>query len=113
MAAADPTTPGGMSPPCPTKALFGIVCPGCGSARMVYSLLHADLAKALAYNAVGVVVVVLLIWSFLAWTLRRTSGRHLPRWEHWRWAPVTVGVVIAIWFIIRNLPFAPFTALAV
>lgn len=113
VAAADPTTPGGMSPPCPTKALFGIVCPGCGSARMIYSLVHGDLRSAFAYNAIGVVVVVLLAWSYVAWTLRRTTGRHFPRWENWRWAPITVGVVIGVWFVLRNLPFAPFTALAV
>lgn len=113
VAAADPTTPGGASPPCPTKALLGIVCPGCGSARMLYSLLHGDLRSALAFNAVGVGVLVLLLWSFVGWTLRRVSGRRIPRWESWRWAPVSVGVVAAVWLIARNLPFPPFTSLAV
>lgn len=113
VASADPTTPGGASPPCPTKALLGIVCPGCGSARMLYSLLHGDLRSAVAFNAVGVGVIVLLLWSFVGWTLRRVSGRRIPRWESWRWAPVAVGAVAAVWLIVRNLPFPPFTSLAV
>ncbi|HEY0229106.1 MAG TPA: DUF2752 domain-containing protein, partial [Mycobacterium sp.] len=36
----DPTTPHGPLPVCPTEALLGIDCPGCGSLRMLYSLMH-------------------------------------------------------------------------
>lgn len=113
VAFADPTTPGGVSPPCPTKALFGIVCPGCGSARMLYSLVHGDLRSALAYNAVGVAMLVLLVWSYIAWTTRRITGRRVPRWETLRWAPLAIGALATVWLIVRNLPFAPFDALAV
>ena len=111
--AADPTTPGGVSPPCPTKALFGIVCPGCGAARMLYSLLHGDVGAALAYNAVGVVSLALILWTFVAWTASRLGGHRMPRWEAWRWSPIVIGIVVAAWTVARNLPFAPFTALAV
>ncbi len=113
VALTDPTTPGGMSPPCPTKALFGIVCPGCGSARMLYSVLHGDLRAAAAYNAVGLVALVLVVWTYVAWSTRTITGRRIRRWETWRWSPVAVGVVVAVWAIIRNLPVSPFTALAV
>ena len=113
VAVADPTTPGGVSPPCPTKSLLGIVCPGCGSARMIYSLVHGDLRSALAYNAVGVAMLVLLAWSYIAWSTRRITGRQVPRWETLRWAPVAIGGLSAVWLVVRNLPFAPFDALAV
>ncbi|BBX75130.1 hypothetical protein MSHI_30360 [Mycobacterium shinjukuense] len=43
---ADPTTPNGPLPTCPTKALLGIDCPGCGSLRMLHSLMHGDLLAA-------------------------------------------------------------------
>ena len=56
--------PDGHLPACPTKTLLGIVCPGCGTMRMLYSLMHGDIAGALHYNAVGLVAVVLLAWSF-------------------------------------------------
>lgn len=111
--ATDPTTPGGMSPPCPTKALFGIVCPGCGSARMLYSLIHGDFRAALAYNAVGLILLLLIGWMFIAWSVSRISGRRLPRWETRRWSMIVLVAVIVLWGIIRNLPFAPFSALAV
>jgi hypothetical protein len=37
-------------PPCPVLQLTGWQCPGCGSTRALYSLLHGDVAKAFAMN---------------------------------------------------------------
>lgn len=110
---ADPTTPGGPLPVCPTKALFGIDCPGCGGLRMVYSLLHGDIPAALHYNAVSAVGVLLFGWSFAAWTYGRLRARPVRSWLHWRWTPLVSAIVVAVWFVIRNLPFAPFDALYV
>jgi hypothetical protein len=110
---ADPTTPGGPSPVCPTKALLGIDCPGCGGLRMVYSLLHGDVPAALHYNALSFVVVLLFVWSTLAWAVGRLRGRPVDSWLHWRWTPLGFGVVFVVWFVVRNLPFAPFTGLYV
>lgn len=112
IAAADPTTPGGLIPVCPTKALFGINCPGCGSMRMIYSLLHGDFAAALHYNAFGLVCLLLVAWSFLAWAVH-TVGRRIPRWEHARWASISLGVAMLLWFVARILPFEPFVSLQV
>jgi hypothetical protein len=111
--AGDPTTPGGFLPVCPTKALFGIDCPGCGGMRMAYSLMHGDIPAALHYNAVSFVVVLLFVWSTVAWTAGRLRGRAVDSWLHWRWTPLVFSVVFVVWFVIRNLPFAPFTGLRV
>lgn len=109
----DPTTPGGPFPLCPTKALFGIDCPGCGVLRMTYSLLHGDVAAAARYNALGVVAVVLLVWAFAAWTYGRVAGRRIASWQHYRWSAAIALIVVAVWFVVRNIPYPPFTALRV
>jgi hypothetical protein len=109
----DPTTPGGPLPTCPTKLIFGIDCPGCGSMRMVYSLLHGDLAAAAHYNAVALVTLPLLLLAWVTWTRGRLRGTRVQSWQHWRWAPQVALVVFAVWFVIRNIPVAPFTALKV
>jgi hypothetical protein len=64
--AGDPTTPGGPLPICPTKALLGIDCPGCGSLRMLYSLMHGNVLVAARFNALALAAVVLLVWADLA-----------------------------------------------
>jgi hypothetical protein len=109
----DPTTPGGFLPMCPTKALLGLDCPGCGSMRMIYSVLHGDLLEALKFNALALVGVVLLVSAYLAWTYGRIVGRRVVSWQHHRWAAVVTLVLVSAWFVLRNLPFAPFTALYV
>jgi hypothetical protein len=110
---ANPTEPGGLIPVCPTKALLGIDCPGCGSMRMIYSLLHLDIASAVRFNALGVVAVLLLLWAYGAWVVGKLAGRRMVSWQHLRWsAPVAVAVTV-VWFVVRNLNFGPFVALHV
>ncbi|MGW5322429.1 DUF2752 domain-containing protein [Rhodococcus pyridinivorans] len=110
---ADPTTPGGVIPPCPTYSLFGILCPGCGSSRMLYSLVHLDVPAALHYNALGLVALAVLTVSFGLWTWSRARGTPMPRWTRYRWTPHLVLILTAMWFVVRNIPVAPFTALRI
>jgi len=109
----DPTTPGGLLPVCPTKALLGIDCPGCGTARMLYSLMHGNVAAAVGFNALGLVAIGLLVWAYLAWTYGRVVGRRIRSWQHHRWSAVVTLALVSAWFVVRNIPIAPFTALHV
>jgi uncharacterized protein DUF2752 len=110
---SDPTTPGGPMPVCPTKALLGIDCPGCGSARMLYSLMHGNVGAAARFNALGLVALVLLVWAYAAWTYGRLTGRRVRGWQHHRWSATVTLVLVGAWFVVRNIPFAPFNALYV
>ncbi|CAM00812.1 uncharacterized protein DUF2752 [Saccharopolyspora erythraea NRRL 2338] len=106
---ADPTSDAGFPlPPCPVKLLFGLDCPGCGATRMVYSLLHGDVLSALHYNAVALAFIPFFLWTWGAWVLGRWRGRRVITWEHWRWSPLVALIVIAVWSVVRNLPFPPF-----
>jgi hypothetical protein len=109
----DPTTPGGPLPVCPTKALLGIDCPGCGSLRMLYSLLHGNLMTAARFNALGLVAVVLLVWAYLVWTYGRVTGRRIRSWQDQRWSAMVALSLVVVWFVVRNIPFAPFSGLHV
>ncbi|MEJ5997634.1 DUF2752 domain-containing protein [Corynebacterium sp. H130] len=112
IAAADPATPGGVIPVCPTKALLGINCPGCGSMRMIQALTQLRFDDALRYNALGLLFVILLIWAWIAW-LGKTLGKRIPDILQHRRAPQVIFVLVAIWFIVRLLPFEPFASLQV
>lgn len=110
---ADPTVPGGILPPCPTETILGLNCPGCGSLRMLYSLLHGDVLAAVRFNALGVVAVLLLLWAFGAWTYGLLVGRGIPSWQHRRWSAAVALALVIVWSIVRNLPMSPFDALHV
>ena len=111
--ASDPTTPGGPMPVCPTKALLGIDCPGCGSARMLYSLMHGNVMTAARFTALGLVALVLLVWTYVTWTYGRLTGRRIRGWQHHRWSAMVALALVTVWFVVRNIPFAPFNALYV
>lgn len=109
----DPTTPGGVVPVCPTKLLCGIDCPGCGTLRMLYALLHGDVLAALRFNALTLTALVLAVPLYAVWAYGRVRGRRILRWHDHRWSVPVAIVVISAWFVVRNLPFGPFTALRV
>ncbi|BAX90787.1 DUF2752 domain-containing protein [Mycobacterium shigaense] len=109
----DPTSPHGPLPVCPTKALLGIDCPGCGSLRMLYSLMHGNVLAAARFNALGLVAVALLGWAYLVWTYGRVTGRRIRSWQHRRWAPMVTLCLVTAWFVVRNIPIAPFNWLYV
>jgi Protein of unknown function (DUF2752) len=111
--AGDPTTPNGPLPVCPTKALLGIDCPGCGSLRMLYSLMHGNVLAAARFNAMGLAALVFLIWAYLAWTYGRVAGRRIWSWQHHRWSAAVTLALVTAWFVLRNIPFPPFSALYV
>lgn len=110
---ADPTTPGGVVPVCPTKALLGLDCPGCGGARMLYSLLHLDVGAALHYNALGVVALVVAVAAYGGWVWSRARERPVPGRRHLRPAAAVTLALLVAWLLVRNIPVAPFTALRV
>jgi len=80
---------------------------------MLYSLMHGNLLAATRFNALALVAIGLLVWAYVAWTYGRVVGRQIGSWQRHRWsAAVTLALVLA-WFVVRNIPFAPFTALYV
>ena len=65
------------------------------------------------FNALGLVAAILLVWAYLAWTYGRVTGRQIRSWQHHRWAAVVTLSLVAVWFVVRNIPFPPFSALHV
>lgn len=110
---ADPSSLGSLPQLCPTKLLLDIDCPGCGALRMMYALTHGDVLAALRFNAVALVGLVLVAVAFGVWTYGRAVGRPVRSWQHHRWAAAVTLAVVMVWFVVRNIPWPPFTALHV
>lgn len=115
VASFDPSAPGSRFPACAFHATTGLWCPGCGLTRATHHLLTGDPAAALATNVFTPFVLVAIAASWLVWTLR-SFGRTVPavaappRVRRWA-GPLTI-VVVVLFGVLRNLPVAPFDALA-
>jgi hypothetical protein len=102
---------GGPYPPCPSRGLFGIDCPGCGGLRGTNALLHGRIAEALDHNllllpTLAVLAVMLGFW-LLPLVGRPARPFNPPRWV------VAVGVVVAVAFTVaRNVPVGALEFLA-
>lgn len=95
-------------PRCPLHSLTGLDCPGCGSQRMLHSLLHGDLTGAWKANPFLLLslplIVALLILEIL---YRRDPQRysHLYRRAYGPLSAPLAAVAVIAWGIGRNLHF--------
>jgi len=87
------------------KCLFyhctGLYCPGCGNTRALSALLHGNIVESLKKNVLfipGVMTVILAV-VYPKITLNRVFAWSLL-------------VIVLLFFILRNIPYYPFTLLA-
>lgn len=56
-------------PPCPSRAILGVYCPGCGSQRAFHQILHGHWADAMKFNPVMVLMLPLAAVLVVKWIL--------------------------------------------
>lgn len=89
-------------PQCLFHKFTGLQCMGCGSQRVVHHLLHGEVREAFMANALLVCSLPFII--FLVWVeVFREKYPRLYARVHSRSLIITVGVVLALWLILRNL----------
>lgn len=107
----DPRVPGNY-PVCPFLSLTGCYCPGCGTLRALYQLLHADVVGAIGYNPLAVLSLPFIIYSFTTSALRSVRvPAPGPAFIHPQWIRMLLAGIVVFW-VLRNVPVAPFTVLA-
>lgn len=109
----DPAAPGSHFPACQFKAMTGLWCPGCGLTRGFHQLFTGHPVSALQHNLFVPIVLVAVVAGWWSWT-RSSWGRPALRMPTRAMRPIAVGlpVLIIAYGVLRNLPFAPFSALA-
>ncbi|WP_052720287.1 MULTISPECIES: DUF2752 domain-containing protein [Actinoplanes] len=109
--ASDPASAqAGAAPTCLLKYLTGFVCPGCGGTRAAWFLMHGDLPDAARHHVMFVFAVPFLVYMYVAWAGQRVFRWRLPQLTISPAVMITFMAVWGVWSILRNLPWAPFTA---
>jgi hypothetical protein len=102
-----------LFPKCPFHALTGFDCPGCGSQRAIHSLLHGNFAAAIDYNLLLVFAMPVLLTHFGYVAYNTITGNTASfKILHMAATPKIVFALILLFWILRNVPAAPFNYLA-
>lgn len=88
---------------CMFHTLTGLDCPGCGMTRAAYALLHGRFVQAVRYNP-----FIYLMPFFGYFLLSELSphlffGRKLPQLPVRLWHLITLGVLLLIYSVGRNI----------
>ena len=101
-----------LFPKCAFHSLTGAYCPGCGSQRALHSLLHLDFAGVVSYNFLFLPAALLLLYHYLHPLLNRLFKWKLPNLFYMKYTPWVIFTVVILFWILRNLPWYPFSVLA-
>ncbi|MER5772674.1 DUF2752 domain-containing protein [Streptomyces sp. NPDC001985] len=97
----DPHEGGQLLPRCPFRLLTGVLCPACGGTRMVYDLMHGDIAAAWADNRLLLLTAPFALALLARWAAEGLRGRRWrPRLSR-RTQVLVVSAAVA-WAVLRN-----------
>lgn len=97
-------------PRCPFRMVTGLQCPGCGSTRACYQLLHLHPIAAFKLNPLLVLALPFIIYGFLGFTRSAITGQPQRRVfipPFYLWALL---VLLLLFWIFRNTPWYPFVS---
>jgi hypothetical protein len=98
----DPHQSGHWLPRCPFNWATGLLCPACGGTRMVYDLLHGEMARALYENALLFALAPLAVWAGGRWLAEGLRGRRRPPVMSARTQYALLWTAV-VWTVVRNL----------
>ena len=97
-----PRSSPGLPDLCPLHRITGLWCPLCGGTRATRELIHGDVWAALGYNPFALVLEALVVLLVLRWLLAYARGLRRPLVTGRE--GVLLGVALAVFAVVRNLP---------
>jgi hypothetical protein len=99
-------------PKCPLYATTGIYCPGCGSQRATHNLLNFNLVGVAKQNLLYILGIILIAYHLTIKAINYIFNKNIYNIIYHPITPIIVLIVTILFWILRNLPFYPFTLLA-
>ena len=100
----------GNLPKCFFHELTGLYCPGCGVQRSFHALLNGQILTAIDYNLMFILFLPLMVYFIFVFALGKkhpsTSFIYNSAFSF------TVVIVVVSFWVLRNIPYTPFSWLA-
>lgn len=106
----DPNAAVNPFPACMFKALTGLYCAGCGATRALHALVHGDVRAAFSMNPLLMLTLPVLP-LLAAWSLGWRPARLQPIMRRLLAPKLWLVLLVGFW-VLRNLPWPPFSWLA-
>ena len=92
----------GLPDLCPLHRTTGLWCPLCGGTRATRELMHGGLGAAMGYNPFALVLEAVVIVLVARWLLASARGLRRPLVTGGE--GILLGVALAVFAVVRNLP---------
>ena len=97
---------------CPLYSSTGVYCPGCGSQRAIHHLLHFNIIKAAQNNILFLIAIIAALYHYSIPLINtRFTKNYKSIFDSNRNLIIVLIITILFW-ILRNIPYYPFTLLA-
>ena len=90
-------------PKCLFKLATGLDCPGCGTTRALYQLLHGNVEAAFRFNP-----MLFVLFAVVLCALPSILRGRMPRFVERPWFGWSALIVLTSYWIFRNTPLYPF-----
>lgn len=98
----DPHIPG-MFPTCPSLALTGLYCTGCGSMRAMRDLTDGNIVGSLGHNILLPFAAAWLLWWFIYYTSSKL-GKSIQSPPMGYKFTIGLLIVVTVFTVMRNIP---------
>jgi len=99
-------------PKCPLYATTGIYCPGCGSQRATHQLLNFNILGVLKQNVLYFISIFVFGYHFMITSFNLIFKKNKYNYIYHPKTPIIMLIVIIVYWILRNIPYYPFSQLA-
>jgi len=99
-------------PKCPLYVTTGIYCPGCGSQRATHQLLQLNFIGVLQQNVLYFFGLLVIGYHLTIKSVNIIFKKSYYNYIYHSKTPIIILIIILIYWILRNIPYYPFNALA-
>lgn len=93
---------------CPYRELLHIFCAGCGTTRMIRSLLKLQIYQAFRYNSLMFILGIISGIYVIYISILYIKGKKIPIPNNK--VLISIGIILVIYMILRNIPTFSFLA---
>tara|TARA_R110002051_G_scaffold197582_1_gene265073 strand:- start:15043 stop:15462 length:420 start_codon:yes stop_codon:yes gene_type:complete len=97
---------------CPFHYMTGYHCPGCGSQRAIHDLLNFRIWEAIKHNVLLLVVIIVFIGKGYYLLSKKYFPKYMYDLNGRPWFTYGLVALVFGYWILRNIPYSPFTSFA-